>query len=1050
MKIYTTPLSAHAIRQTGILVSSFPRDIDKKIYVFCESKATLSFEKEIAKTTGGTFNVEITSFSRYVSKNAVVEVYISKAQATLLVRKLMKENAAKLEKLKPEAFSVPKDVYGLISQFKAAMVTPDDLAKVMREEGGTLKTKLKDILIVYSAYEDYLYKNRLTDESAYLSLAPNIILNDAKLKGARVIVAGIQSFTKQTLEILKALNKVSEVDFVCVSANYPSFTNESVNKIGELFKFAEVIPLREDGKDEQYRLAKGLFDPTVFGKAGKSSDKIKIFEAKNIKEECDFITSIIRYEVVEKGRRYKDFSVICQDVQLYAPYLKESAYLYDIPIYADEGASLANHPVIGIIGGLIDVRRFNFLPKKAVTVAKSGLLCGFEESHAFIKYVYENAVHRKQIKEPFSDLVAESVRKKIVDAASLLKSKDEVSSYVSAVKKILDDLDFAKRSENFSEILQGYGEGVTAEFNDAATSRLPSFLDEVAEVLGNAVVSLNEFKNILFSAALAVKVSTVPEYNDTVFLGDYKSGRLHEAAITFMPGLSFDVPRYKEDVALLNDRELLKMDGYKLVIEPKLQIVNDRERENIAVSAMSFTDKLYLSYPLIDKSGKPNLRSEIIDQAIEIFSDETKRLKPITDLESLFSGRFVFLNYSSEKAGDLYASKRVEAYKERKTDNISDVSAFLAAANKDDFLQSFDFKPADAFFNEDLKYAGNLSPTAIETYFSCPYKAFARNVLKLQEAETGETKVYELGNLLHNVMENFIDRYEEITDEAAAELLAEKLFDEQLKTSVYARYLNKPQYKTTFSYLKKESKKECLRVYNDLNKSDFKPYGTEIEFNESSKNGLKPIYLDLGDRKVPIRGKIDRADVYDDGKNKYFRIIDYKTGSAENSDSDFYAGNKIQLYLYMNVFTKLGYKPAGAHYFKMSDDYSQKALDGGEYLGKTLQNAEILKKLDNSVEETGSSKNLGVNVDKKTGQIKEGKTVLSEDEFNKYVSYAVSVAKSGAKEMSAGLFIASPTEKACEYCSYKGMCGYDFESGDENRDISKGNKDSILNAEDEK
>lgn len=1050
MKIYTTPLSAHAIRQTGILVSSFPRDIDKKIYVFCESKATLSFEKEIAKTTGGTFNTEITSFSRYVSKNAVIEGYISKAQATLLVRKLMKENAAKLEKLKPEAFSVPKDVYGLISQFKAAMVTPDDLAEVIREEGGTLKTKLKDILVVYSAYEDYLSKNRLTDESAYLSLAPNIILNDEKLKGARVIVAGIQSFTKQTLEILKALNKVSEVDFVCVSANYPSFTNESVNKISELFKFAEVIPLREDGKDEQYRLAEGLFDPTVFGKTGESSNKIKIFEAKNVKEECDFITSIIRYEVVEKGRRYKDFSVICQDVQAYAPYLKESAYLYDIPLYVDDGASLANHPVIGLIGGLIDVKRFNFLPKKAVTVAKSGLFCGFEESHAFIKYVYENAVHRKQIKEPFSDLVAESVRRKIVDAVSLLKSKDEVSSYVLEVKKILDDLDFSKRSENFSEILQGYGEGVTAEFNDATISALPAFLDEVAEVLGNSVVSLNEFKNIIFSAALAVKVSTVPEYNDTVFLGDYKSGRLHETAITFMPGLSFDVPRYKEDVALLNDRELLKMDGYKLVIEPKLQIVNDRERENIAVSAMSFTDRLYLSYPLIDKSGKPNLRSEIIDQTIEIFSDDVTRLKPISNVESLFSDRFAFLNYSSKKAGDLYASKRVEAYRERKIDDISDVSAFLAAAGKEDFLQSFNFKAADSVFDEDLKYTGNLSPTAIENYFACPYKAFARNVLKLQEAETGETKVYELGNLLHNVMEKFIDRYEEIANETAAKLLAEKLFDEQLKTPVYARYLNKPQYKTTFSYLKKESVKECLRVYNDLNKSDFKPYGTEIEFNESSKNGLKPIYLDLGDRKVPIRGKIDRVDVYDDGKNKYFRIIDYKTGSAENSDSDFYAGNKIQLYLYMNVFTKLGYKPAGAHYFKMSDDYSQQGLDGGEYLGKTLQDVEILRKLDNSAEETGSSKNLGVNLDKKTGRIKEGKTVLSENEFNKYVNYAVSVSKSGAKEMSDGLFIASPTEKACEYCSYKGMCGYDFESGDENRDISTGNKHSILNAEDEK
>lgn len=1044
MKIYTTPLTARAIAKTAEIISRLPRDIDKKIYVFCESKATLSFEKQITKVTGGTFNVDVTSFSRYVSKNAVVTGYVSKTQASLLVRKLMKENRGKLIKLNPDLFSTPKEVYGLISQLKSAMVKPCDLQKIAEVENGVLAMKLKDIVVIYSAYEDYLEKNNLTDENGYLSLMPNLIGKDENLKGASVIVSAIQSYTKQTLEILRALGKVSNLDFVCVSGNYSAFTNESVNKISELFKNAEVIPLDEKDESERFKIAEGLFNPSVFARKGSFTDKIEIYEAKNLKEECEFIASMIRYEVVKNKRRYKDFSVICQDVNSYAPYLKESFYLYDIPLYQDVEQSLDKHPVIGLIGGLIDVKRFNLLPKKAITLSKCGLFCGFEESRVFSKYIYDNAVYRKQMSQPFDDLIAESVRKRITDSVALLNKKDTVKGYVSAIKKILADLDVASRCEKFSTDLCGYGEGVTAEFNDGAISALPLFLDEVSEIMGDITVSLNEFKNIIISGSASVKVSTVPEYNDTVYLGDYRGGRLRESAVTFMPGLTFDVPKYTDDTALLNDRDLIKMDGYKLIVEPKLQIVNERERENITVSAMSFTDKLYLSYPLTDKGGKPALQSEIIKQISAIFSEEDRKMEASAIDKNALSERFPAFYYSSYKAGKLFAIKGIEEYKERLNDDLSDLSAFAVASGEDGIISEISNADESEIFNGDLKYGGNFSPTTIENYFSCPYKAFARNVLKLKETETGETKVYELGNLLHSVMENFINRYTEVTSEEKSESLARILFSEQLKVPLYARYLNKPQYKTIFLHLENEAVKECKRIYKDLSKSDFKPFGTEVEFNESSKNGLKPIYLKLPDKNIPLRGKIDRVDTFCDGENKYFRIIDYKTGSAENSDADFYSGNKIQLYLYMNVFTRLGYKPAGAHYFKLSDDYSTENLDGGEYLGKSLQNKEVLSKLDNDLLVADKSKNLNVKLNT-NGTIKETKSVLSEADFYTYIKYAKKVAESGAEEMTKGCFIPSPTEKACEYCAYKGMCGYDAETGENNRDTSKGNKNSILN-----
>ncbi len=1048
MKIYTALSTAHAIRVTAGLVADLPRDIDKKTYVFCESKATLSFEREIATLTGGTFNAEVMSFSRYVSKNVKVENFLSKAQASLLVRKLMKEHESELVRLKPEAFSVPTEVYGLISQLKAALVKPSDLTEIIQAERGALRTKLKDIETVYRLYEDYVTQNRLTDESAYLSLMEGALLKDEKLKGANVIVAAVQSYTKQTLNVLRALNKVSDLNFVCVSGNYSSYTNESVNKISGLFPGAEVIPLREEGKTEQYAIAKGLFDPFAFSDGGIYSDKIKVAEANTVNEECDAIAAVIRYEVTENKRRYKDFSVVCQNLSDFAPKLKESFFLYDIPLYVDESKNLDKHPVIGLIGGLIDVRRFNLLPQKAIELAKNGLFCSFEESRDFTKYIYENAISRKQMKEPFGDLIAESVRGRIEAVTSKFALKDSVSNYIEQVKSSLDYLDVFNRGQAMSDSLKEYGEGVTAEFNDGALKALSIFLDEVDRVLGSVKVSLNEFKNIIISASASVKVSTVPEYNDTVYLGDFKGGRLKESKILFCPELNFSVPDYKADVALLNDRELTKMDGYKLIIEPKLQIVNERERENIAVTMMSFTDRLYLSYSNTDSKGKAVLRSEIIDRILSIFSSsDNKPLLCKMEVSSLIPEN-VPAKYLSKKAGMLYGAITAEKFRERSAGDLKDLAAFTAAIKDEGEYQSLIDYSEPKLCNEDLSYTGKFSATTIETFFSCPYKAFAQGLLKLKESANGETKVYEIGNVLHNVMEKFINKFSEVKDRLSARILAEKLFDEEIKTPLYARYLNKPQYKNIFLLLKEEAIKECERVYTDISNSTFKPIGAEIEFNESGKNGLYPIYLKTPSGSIALRGKIDRADEYFDGKDRYFRIIDYKSGQADSEDSSFYAGKKVQLYLYMNVFAKLGYIPAGAHYFKLSDEYGATDVMGGEYLGKCLPEKEIIGKLDNDFLDSGESKNLGVKL-KKDGTVSQNKNLLSRKEFASYMDYAVKVCESGAEEMQKGCFIPSPSNDACEYCKYKGLCGYDAESGDNNRDVLKGNKNSILNAEDD-
>ena len=1054
MKIYTAFTNADAIRFTAKLVEDFPVNLDKPNYIFCESKASLSFEKEISARLGGTFNTEVLSFSRYVSKNVSVDKYLSKAQAALAVRRIMLDIKDDIVKIKPNSFSIPKDVYELISQLKAALVKPCDLEEILEKEDGVFLAKLKDVALIFKAYEDFLKSSGLTDESNFLSLMPEIVLNDPKIRGARVVIAGVSSFTAQTVAIINALSKVCELDFVVVSGNAECFTNETYFKLKRLFPDAEVVACDSDLLEEAHHIALGLFEPSVLksnkkgGEDGAhtkgrfATDKIKINQALDVREECMSIAKRIRYEVVNNGLRYRDFCVLCPSVTSYAPVLKECFNQFDIAYYIDASKTLDTSAVITLISGLIDVKRLALLPSSLIATAKNGFFCGEQDALIFEKYVKQNALSRKSIRQPFDDLIAESVRASFFDIYQKLPNRAKICDYVQILTQILVEIGFEARAEELCKKLEDIREDAHVDFIKSSVKAVYELFKQINDVLGQTTVDLSELKAIILSAAKAVEISSIPEYSDVVYIGDFKGGRLKKSKVVFATALTSSVPHFSADTALLNDRELTKMDGYRLIIEPKLEIVNRRERENIAVSLINFTNKLYLSYPLLDGKGKPTTVSEIINYFNSIFCRENGKdiLIKTQDLGAEDS----FINYMSKTAAITQASKQAERFRENKTNDVKMVAAFLAAANqplKERALDVIESNRTESLFDNDLAFKGNFSATAIEKFFSCPYKQFAEGVLKLEEEETGDAKVYEWGNILHGVMENFIKRLADATDKNKVVSLADELTEQELKKPLYARYLNKSQYESIFKHIKIEARKECLRVYEDIKNSSFVPIGAELTFNESDKADFKPIILSTAAGPVKLRGKIDRVDRYKD----YFRIIDYKSGSVEDSvEESFYTGRKIQLYLYMNVLLNSGLKPQGAYYYKLNDDYKDGGNVNAEFVGKTLEDLDVLKKADTKVGAENKSETLSVSV--KNGAVYSSKRTLNAKGFQDYAKYALEISKSGANEMLKGMTLPTPYKGACDYCKLKGLCGYDNETGGRTRELSSINKETIFDA----
>ncbi len=1002
----------------------------------------MSYELALSSKLGGSFVATITSFSRYVSLNTRVEKYLGKTAATLVVRRIIDENSARLSRLKRGSANLAVNVYNLISQLKSAKVTVDEIKRIVALESGAFKSKLEDIAVVYEEYEKFVSDNGFTDENSYLSLMPELLRRDERIRGAKVVVSGVTNLTGKTVDILETLEKLSDLSVVTVSADAPGYVNEIYYKVLDLFKTCEVF---DDGEldDVHEAILRGLFDPAVFKKVGLYSDKVHIFEFSDATAEATAVAKRIRYEVVKNGRRYKDFVVACASVANYAPLYERVFKEYDIPLYADVKRGLRFHPLVKFTNDIIDLRRLNYKPETALKVVKNRLAFSEEESAAFENYFAENTPSRRMMTREFSAPNAEKVRSKIISAANSLPLKNSVGGYIDGLLKIFDEFGVYENSEKLSLLLSENGEEELARFNQLATKSFLSLLNETALVSGDGIVDISLFKSLVASAVGATEISLIATHYDNVFMGDMTSAAQAEAEILFVVGADSSLPDVKKDVALLCDRELIRMDGYKCVIEPKLKVVNVRARENVLTTLLSFKEELFVSRSRLDAGGNKVADSVVIDYLERIFA--TKSVNP-TELERSRAVSYGQYDYLAPRPALVSAINSCEKFSSSAIDDLKFVSAYLAIAENKD-KSAYNFVIDNISKNKtprplDISYKGKISATLIETYFSCPYKAFGDRILRLKEKSTGDVKPYETGNIFHNVFQEFAPLAADIP-ESRVESVALKIAENVFKKDEYARYLNKKQYEAIFSLVKKEVVKACFIVYRDISASDFKVWGTEMSFSNVPGSDFKAVTIDTNDGPKQVNGFIDRVDKFGD----YVRIIDYKTGDVSGKDSalNLYTGNSIQLYLYMNAVASRGLKLAAAHYLSVSDAYCKEGAVPLNYTGKTLADNEIISHLDTS-ETGGNSKKLSIK-HKRDGNFDSNSKVLNEFEMSAYTKYARRVTESGANEIYGGLFLPSPyTEKACEYCRLKGMCGYDCETGKFTRKVDSVDTQTVINA----
>lgn len=979
--------------------------------IFCEDRLTLIAERALVKKTGGTFLSSVSTFARFLSSE---EKILSKQGSVMAVgevmAKLQRENALQCFTTARGIGNNARCIYETLAQMSASEIT----SEVLRESlallpDDMLKRKVSDLALIFEGYEEFLKEGGLLDESSYLSLLPAKIRAEKQLKNTNVFFLCYNSFTAQAKQTIRAaLDSAKSVIGVFCGGEEEIYCNKGEEIFCKVCSEYEKTEVRNFGKPlegEAELLRKGLFNPKRVSQKTET-ENISVFEGEDKLAECEYVALQIRKAMAEKeDLHYRDFAVLASSVSAYSLSLKKSFSEYGIPYFIDEKKSLKNHPLSLFLLACLRVVIEKYSPTSVQTLAQNFF---FGESDEYRNYLLKFANYRGGAKRPiktgekvaslFDIEKAESGRERLLLATENIKTKGHGRDYFRAIRKILVDFDVEKRLEKLGqEINDRAQEGYLRQVFKA----LDGVLTEGEILLGDKELTAVEIEALLKDGFEATEISLIPLRADAVFIGDINDSRIEKVYALFAVGMTEETPRRGTDDSIVSDKEISRLAEVKTLLEPTVAEVNLRSRESVCLNLCAFESKLFLSYPLTADGSEPAL-SDIFRYLDSIVCSPSG--KRVARKKKISESDFPYRCSAVAPAiRQLLIEK--QNFEMKKADTRREYSSLFAALDKlsvtekDDYLKERKGQICVERGEELFFKAGKISPTGLESYFACPFRNFAQNGLKLKEREESAVLAMDTGDFIHALLEKTAPKWEEIDSEAKMLRYALSVGEELMKTSTYIAQQDTASGEYFSEQLLKEGAEVAVVAYRQVKNSRFKVQDTER-------------YVDS----EFFHGKVDRVD----SSEKYVRVIDYKTGSIDDSATSYYTGQKLQMQLYMQEL-KGKKTPAGVFYFPASVNYSDE--EEGKFCMKGFMNGDEEALLCGDIHLTEEKKSEYFPAALKNGP--RAKRVMDEQTFRDFLDYSILVARQGCKELKEGYIAPSPYENKCSYCKFGGMCGFD-------------------------
>ncbi|MBQ7370374.1 MAG: PD-(D/E)XK nuclease family protein, partial [Blautia sp.] len=573
------------------------------------------------------------------------------------------------------------------------------------------------------------------------------------------------------------------------------------------------------------------------------------------------------------------------------------------------------------------------------------------------------------------------------------------------------------------------------------------------EILGEEFVTSREFCQLLETGMAEAKVALIPPSMDQVLVGDMERTRLKDIRALFFVGVNEgNIPKSAQSGGILSelDRDFLSNQGLELAPGPKEQM--NIQRFYLYLNLCKPREVLCLSFSQSNSKGEAVTPAYLINQIRTLFpkleiDSAGSGQEPAELLETPGTAMEYFLNGLLEE----HAGEREPVFRELyswylKSPEYGTVIRRLVDA-------AFTRKPVDVISKSVAKVLyGEVSPysaTRLERFSACAFAHFLQYGLRVTERAEYEFKAMDMGNLMHQALEDFAVEVQKkglqwnALDDETREELADTCLDRAAADYGNTILKSSARNEAMLERTRRLLHRTVWALQEQLKNGQFTPEGFEVSFGG---------------------GRIDRLDILEEEDKVYIKVIDYKTGNTAFDLVALYHGLQLQLMIYLDAALEIEEKrfpgkriePAGIFYYNVKDPMLQEQMEAdladldGRILKELKMNGlvqadrEVAEKLDASMVSLPAAIN-------KDGSFRKGSSAATREQFailNQYVKRKISDIQTAILDGEAAV---SPYElkkkDACTYCPYASVCGYDRKiPGFEHRRLKNFNDEELWQA----
>lgn len=1083
----------------------------RRFFVIVPDQYTLEAEKRAFHLLDaqGLMDVEIISMSRLGSRllsqqGGSRNTFIDKYGRHVLLAQVLADKEGDLQIFagSRRRNSFIEMTNNFISEMKQYNIAPEQLSALSKSlpENSLLSKKLADLQVIFEEYQRRI-EGKYTDSEDLIDLYTAQISASPMLRGCGIWVYGFDSFAPKAMDVLGRLMATAAEMNVFLTYDQDC-RDEEIFQLTGMVKSALIrqarsfdVPWKEQRVfAEQYRAEKrsAVFETLereLYAVGRRSflecpqgrdgAGGIWLCQAANGYSEAESAAAFILYLLRDKGFRYRDLVVICNDQEVRGSVIRRVFEECGIRFFDDQTRTIMHSPIALFAVALLETVAGGYRTQDVFRTLKAGFSpLTDDEIESLENYVIKYRIKGSMWKKPFVKgqmeygddglTELEELRQRVMKLFGRLEAVyracnttgEFIESYYdfliedAHLGEAVADLAVRQREQGFLDL---------AEETLQIWGKLIGLLDQMTELMGEQFFDGKAFTELLVTGLSQLEVGVLPPTPDDILMGTMQRTRSGSVRAVIVIGANEGLlPAAPSDEGLfsVDELEFLASEGAEICKVDHIRVLE--EKLAIYRNLCKPSDYLWVSYAASDSEGKESRPSEIVDSLLAIFPQLPVVPDVVSrgDIRGLVSGRISALRHlmqalqQGRRGEKINGSWRavIDWYCQNDREALQMTASGLEFTNEQRELPR---RLAESLYKKEGERDLSLSPSRLERFSRCPFAHFVAYGLRPEERRVFEAAGREIGDIYHRcLMEVSRKLTKEDSWQTVTEAQCRTYVEEIAKTeaAVYREgvfhFGNEEQYKVR--RIEDTCFHVCWALIEQVRAGRIRESRYEESFGRGKRIPAVEVVLENGER-VYVEGKIDRLDILEDDRIK---IIDYKTGKENFKISEARGGYRLQLMLYLKAAQENAHRPAGVFYFLIDDHRVD--LTGAE---KEKISEKISKEMRKSYRLNGIMVNDGDVIDSIAGEFdgysdivplrnsKEGIKatsegfLLSDEEFDILQGEIDQQIRKLCGHLAEGKIAITPKktdrESPCTYCRYKGICRFDLDFPGCNYEIIK-------------